>query len=433
MSFTYVYVFVFSSFSNSCRLGQACSHIAALLFYIDHHISRGLNKFPSEVSKTSKPMLWNQPPRKKVTPTPIKEMDFAKAYHGQDDNQPAQQIQRQGYDGRRQEDRVLDKALRDKLVSRVKEIQPMSGLQQFWERKKDGDNCSNATAEHQELEHLVIFSCDKLTEVNRSTFGKPSLGDCQDLVEKMIISEEVKRSVELQTRGQGKSALWRNLRNARLTSSRFGEIVHRRPSTDPRTIVHSIMGYTGQLQNLPAPMRWGLQNEPLARKAYIANRREAGEDVRVDDSGLHLMETMSYIGASTDGIITSRKCGVVSRGVLEIKCPYSIKHKSVVSLTPVEIADDFGSSFFMQKTEDGLRLRTGHNYYFQVQGEINVVDVEFCDFVVFSGNAIYVERIFRDKDFWENDILPPLNVFYLKHIAPEILGGQFFNDVFPEK
>lgn len=44
-------------------LGQACNHIAALLFFIESHA--GDEKLPSEVSKTSKPMMWNQPPKRK--------------------------------------------------------------------------------------------------------------------------------------------------------------------------------------------------------------------------------------------------------------------------------------------------------------------------------------------------------------------------------
>ena len=46
-----------------CRSGQACNHIAALLFFSEHYVDEYL---PTEISKTSKPMAWNQPPKKTV-------------------------------------------------------------------------------------------------------------------------------------------------------------------------------------------------------------------------------------------------------------------------------------------------------------------------------------------------------------------------------
>ena len=44
------------------RLGQACNHIAALLFFIDYHAND--EELPSELSKTSQPMAWHQLPKK---------------------------------------------------------------------------------------------------------------------------------------------------------------------------------------------------------------------------------------------------------------------------------------------------------------------------------------------------------------------------------
>ena len=50
----------------SCRLGQACNHNAALLFFIEQHVDN--EDLPTEISKTSRPMAWNQPPKKTVAP-----------------------------------------------------------------------------------------------------------------------------------------------------------------------------------------------------------------------------------------------------------------------------------------------------------------------------------------------------------------------------
>ena len=70
---------------------------------------------------------------------------------------------------------------------------------------------------------------------------------------------------------------------------------------------------------------------------------------------------------------------------------YSINGHITVSMTPTKIADEH-PDFFMKRDNDGfLRLPTSHAYYAQVQGEMALLDVEWCDFVVFSNNTIVID------------------------------------------
>ena len=71
-----------SDLPYACILGLACNHIAALLFYIDHHSKDA--ELPTENSKTSTAMTWNQPPKKVVTPARATSMTFVKPSHGDD-------------------------------------------------------------------------------------------------------------------------------------------------------------------------------------------------------------------------------------------------------------------------------------------------------------------------------------------------------------
>ena len=58
---------------------------------------------------------------------------------------------------------------------------------------------------------------------------------------------------------------------------------------------------------------------------------------------------------------------------------YSIEGSLTISLTPDEIAEQYGRKFFMQRGEDGLlHLPTNHPYYAQVQGEMAILNVEWC-------------------------------------------------------
>ena len=63
-------------------MGQACNHVAALLYYMEHHVHD--DELPTEKSRISLPMKWNQPPKKTVAPDRAGKMNFVKPSHGDD-------------------------------------------------------------------------------------------------------------------------------------------------------------------------------------------------------------------------------------------------------------------------------------------------------------------------------------------------------------
>ena len=113
-------------------------------------------------------------------------------------------------------------------------------------------------------------------------------------------------------------------------------------------------------------------------------------------------------------------------GCLEIKCPCSIDKQVTVELSPDDIANKFGSKFFMQRGTDGnLHLPCDHMYYAQVQGEMAVIGIEWCDFVVYSYGEVVVNHILSDLEYW--DVLSEkLEDFYVHYVVPEILSENFF-------
>ena len=113
---------------------------------------------------------------------------------------------------------------------------------------------------------------------------------------------------------------------------------------------------------------------------------------------------------------------------------FSVDGESVVNLTPNEIADKFGKKFCLQKGDDGeLHLSTDHMYYAQVQGELNILGVDLCDFVVYSGNTVVVDRILQDLNlsYWDGKLLSILEKFYAVHVLPEIWSGKLFTICYP--
>ena len=378
-----------------CRLGQACNHIAALLFFIEYHAND--EDLPTEISKTSKPMAWNQPPKKFVAAECSSNMRFVKPSHGDNPDLPIQRISRSTFDPRPIEHQgEVDRDRVNNLISRVRKSMPSTGLQHFW---CEGPN-KQANPNDITLWSHVLFSHGSLNPTVCKQIIDPTTIMCQQFLECMKLTDDQVSAIDAATCEQSDSELWQALRNGRLTSSRFGEILKRRPTTDSCRLVKDIMGYNGPLKKIPPQIRWGRENEAKARHCYIENRRQCGEDMVVEASGLHLLPNKSFIGASPDGRILCRNIDTCNHGCLEIKCPYSINHNVTVTMTPEEIADEY-PDFFMKRGDDGLlHLPCDHAYYAQVQGEMAVLNVEWCDFTVFSNGTVVVDRIIADYDYW---------------------------------
>ena len=114
----------------------------------------------------------------------------------------------------------------------------------------------------------------------------------------------------------------------------------------------------------------------------------------------------------------------------KIKCLYSIDGSLVITLTPNEITEKYGNNFFMHKGGDGL-LHLPHNnsYYAQVQGELAIMNVEWCDFIAYSSGEVDVDRIVADYDYW-TEVNDKLDIFYMWFVVPETLSGAIFMKVY---
>ena len=117
-----------------------------------------------------------------------------------------------------------------------------------------------------------------------------------------------------------------------------------------------------------------------------------------------------YLGASPDGIVDCKYCGM---GVCEIKCPYVYKNST--------IAETAGQkNVCLKKDEFGkINLDKSNTYYYQVQAEIFIYGLAYCDFVVWTRD-LFVQRILPEQEIWENALSASSEVFS-KCILPEIV------------
>ena len=146
--------------------------------------------------------------------------------------------------------------------------------------------------------------------------------------------------------------------------------------------------------------------------------------MKVLPAGFTMYSSATYIGASSDGVVIDPSVSNY-RGCLEIKCPFSVDGYQITDFRPQEIPLIAGSKFVMEEIQNNssvsLQLRRSSKHYCQVMCEMAVLEVLWCDFVVWTPAGVYVQRIDFDEDFWSRELFPKLQDFFTKYLLREIV------------
>ncbi len=76
-----------------------------------------------------------------------------------------------------------------------------------------------------------------------------------------------------------------------------------------------------------------------------------------------------------------------------------------------------------------LKVNHKSGYYAQIQGQLALSGLPWCDFVVFLTGLrnIHVQRIYFDRMYREQILLPKLFSFYFDHALPYLSRQQCVN------
>ena len=141
--------------------------------------------------------------------------------------------------------------------------------------------------------------------------------------------------------------------------------------------------------------KYGQQHEKDAIK-----KLEQILGVRIDEPKKYVDKDHKYLVSIPDGLIDDDK-------LVEIKCPYKCSKNSMESLARSN------EQFCLKITDDGrLKLKENHDYYYQVQGELNICKKDICYFVVWSPTEFHYQVIQRDQHFWDVQMFPWLLDFH---------------------
>ena len=232
---------------------------------------------------------------------------------------------------------------------------------------------------------------------------------------KVDVSVEQAKEVELATQTQSKSKLWYRFRAGRITASKAKSACNTDLSKTSQSLVKAI-GYPDSCKFSPVATRWGLEHEDTARARFQQEMSRYHDNFDIKETGFVINPKFRHLGASPDGVVSCDCCG---KFCLEIKCPYhqmeschatavgsSVWRSSVripketKHLTELCVNDPM---FFLRKVKDVVNLlKRDHAYYYQVQTQLGVLQMETCFFVVWTECDMHVERITFDVNLWEH-------------------------------
>lgn len=217
-------------------------------------------------------------------------------------------------------------------------------------------------------------------------------------------SDEEIRKIERETVDQSDCNEWLQIRRNILTASNFGRVCKMRATTGCESMVKQLLYTSFDCE----AMEYGRINEEVARND-LANH--IGKDIK--KCGLFIDRDHPYLGASPDGLVEDN-------ATVEIKCPSSAK-----DMTPDEAIQKRKCTFWTVSKDGTIgEISKKHNFYYQVQGQLQVTKRETCIFTLWTPKGIKCVRIKRDNQFWLMEMFSKLKRFYMECVLPEIIDPR---------
>ncbi|KAK3083747.1 hypothetical protein FSP39_002541 [Pinctada imbricata] len=207
------------------------------------------------------------------------------------------------------------------------------------------------------------------------------------------------------TKGQSDNDMWYYQRKGRLTASNFHSAIHYKGDNPDNYIVKTVLG---KYHFTSEATRYGKFSEPLAREKYGAKMKQSHVSFYCKETGVFVYEKFPFIAASPDGIVNCKCC---SQGLVEIKCPFQMKN---------EMPQDAMAKNSSCVWKDGkyvLKRDLSSPFYVQILGQMAILKLPFCDFVIYTNKGMNVERIPYNPTLWE-EMFTKIKDFYNKFILP---------------
>ena len=216
----------------------------------------------------------------------------------------------------------------------------------------------------------------------------------QDMFSGLHVTHDISKELETETRQQSMNKTWHDVRRYRLTSSVFKQICSRKADFES---LATRMLKKCNIQT--AAMKYGIEHEPEVAKLYSDI---TGNNVYL--CGFVVNPSAPHLGASPDRKVFDPNA-TPPFGLLEIKCPAK---------------DNFSECKYLRKAGDGTyRLKTSHQYYFQVMGQMALTGMNWCDLLVKCRDDYHLERVSFDRSQWIV-MKTALDSFFFTYFLPQV-------------
>ena len=120
----------------------------------------------------------------------------------------------------------------------------------------------------------------------------------------------------------------------------------------------------------------------------------------MESCGLFVSPSEPWLAASPDRIFTYLLNSTTQhRGCLEVKCPILCRQK------PIADVSRNNSTFCIVENIGKIELSSSHSYCYQIQTQMYVTNLPWCDFVVWTPvEDPFVQHVYYCKSFMERAI-----------------------------
>ena len=387
-------------------LGGHCGHVCGVLYQLAHYKMQGIRAIPVDVAKTSLKMTFHQPRTSTITGSTIENVEVK---------------------GHNRNTNSKDAAIKSTLYNAVNGPSPnfehlSTTIEKSWPRLAIAPALKNHVGINVQTKfgqvpfgsvlsvqqkcdaNFLINLCDNvdfpaLPTKNVMLNEYSTVLDQKKLAEFESIGINTEESHDFQdlTVSQSNDDLWYKIRQNRITASKVGRIRSRQGNYEK---LASDLKSTRKV--MTKPMLRGIQMEPVAAQAYAAVKDNT---VNLYPCGVVVSPWCPWLGASPDRKVYDPSVPFEPFGLLEIKCP---DVKSVLEVTDGSLKRD--------SVTGQLALNKKHMYYSQVQMQLAVTGLSWCDFFVWTetDGDFHLERIKFDSTIWQ-EMKNKVDMFYFEY------------------
>lgn len=394
----------------NCKAGLGqCNHLIGLLYTLAHFAKMGYTSVPPTTSKTSLPQAWHVPSRALgVSPRTVSSVSVSKIKPPVTNAPPPKR--------QRSSEGVMSNlycpvplplpsnAFAESLHRNLSQIESKSQMFKLLEenRKQPAALVSTDFGDLPKGSVLTYHATQSSRANDDPLFPLPSqpcsfytvLDDTESCYYGgLVVTQAVAIQLEIETREQSHSKTWHKVRANRLTSSSFKRICSR--VADYNVLAANLKKKIVQTK----VMKRGLELEPVAAAEY-----QDLTGYEIFPCGFVINHHAPHLGASPDRKVIDPSASP-THGLLEIKCP----NKGSVR----------DCKYLRCKADGSLSLKTTHEYYFQVMGQMGITGLKWCDFFVKCSDDHHLERVHFQPKEWEN-MKCKLDTFFFSHFLPSL-------------